>query len=313
MEPPLYNGTWITCGSYAFLHAAGLDKKLLLSVENSAGVSFGMASMQEAWDYTQLLTPAFDFHAGIDAAAPLWGVALEHNVCDGFAEFIAAYGAEPGDYLVGPVNMTGLRYLPLAGQYHYADHYVVLRRESGWTLVDSEGVLGLPILTDELNDILTGRGIPESGGKLHIRRVRRMGEMASFPERAVFTIEKGASNLKRAKQRGQGPQAFLKCATAIAQSAPVLWREGLSYDLDYTTQRRLMILRFLGSISGNPRFEVDPRLPELIGRQIQAVLRAKAMLRREDYALLSDCLYRLGELEETLTQQWEVWVSYDRD
>lgn len=73
MEPPLYNGTWITCGSYAFLHAAGLDKKLLLSVENSAGVSFGMASMQEAWDYTQLLTPAFDFHAGIDAAAPLWG------------------------------------------------------------------------------------------------------------------------------------------------------------------------------------------------------------------------------------------------
>ena len=165
-------------------------------------------------------------------------------------------------------------------------------------------------MTDELNDILTGRGIPESGGKLHIRRVRRMGEMASFPERAVFTIEKGASNLKRAKQRGQGPQAFLKCATAIAQSAPVLWREGLSYDLDYTTQ---MILRFLGSISGNPRFEVDPRLPELIGRQIQAVLRAKAMLRREDYALLSDCLYRLGELEETLTQQWEVWVSYDRD
>lgn len=313
MEPPLYRGTWITCGSYAFLHAAGLDKKLLLSIENSAGVPFGMASMQEAWDYTRLLTPAFDFHAGIDAAALLWGVVLEHYVCGSFAEFIDAHGAEPGNYLVGPVNMTGLRYLPLAGQYHHADHYIALHRESGWTLVDSEGIPGLPILVDELNDILTGRGIPESGGKLHIRRVRRMGEMVSFSERAIFTIEKGASNLKRAKQHGKGPQAFLKCAAAIAQSVPVLWREALSYDLDYTTQRRLMVLRFLESISGHSQFEVDPRLPKLIGQQIEAVLRAKVMLRQEDYALLSDCLYRLSEMEEILTRQWEVWVSYDRD
>lgn len=313
MGPPLYDGTWITCGSYAFLHAAGLDKHLLLPVESSTGAPFGMACLQEAWDYTRLLTPAFDFHSGIDAAAPLWGVALEHDACDRFDEFINAHGAEPGDYLIGPVNMAGLRYLPLAGQYRYADHYVALHRERGWTLTDSEGVPELPISTEELNRILTGRGIPESGGKLQIRRIRPAGEMAPFSKRAAFTIEKGASNLKRAKQRGQGPQAFLKCAAVIAQSAPALWREGLSYDLDHTVQRRLMMLRFLGSISGGPRFAVDPRLPELIGRQIEALARAQKALRREDYALLRDCFFRLSETEETLTQQWEVWISYDRN
>lgn len=273
-----------------------------------------MASMQEEWDYTRLLTPAFDFHTGIDAAASLWGVALEHDVCDSFAEFISSHGAAPGNYLVGPVNMAGLRYLPLSRQYHCADHYIALHlEESGWTLMDSEGVPGRSVLVDELNDILTGRGIPESGGQLHIRRLRCTGEVTSFSERAVFTIEKGKRNLKRAMRNGQGPQAFLKCAAVITQSAPALWREGLSYDLDHTTQRRLMMLRFLESISGNQLFEIDPRLPELIGQQIKALLRAKVMLRRENYARLSDCLYSLCEMEETLTQQWEVWISYDWD
>lgn len=310
MEPLPYNGSWITCGSYAFLHAAGLNPKLLLSIENSAGATFGTASMREAWDYTRLLTPAFDFHAGINAAAPLWGVTLERYVCGGFKEFIDVYGAKPGSYLAGPVNMAGLHYLPLAVQYHCADHYVALHMENGWTLVDSEGVPGLRVSVDELNDILTGRGIPESGGELHIRRVRRTGEMASFVERAIFTIKKGSSNLKRAKQIGEGPQAFLKCAATIARTPAVLWREAFSYDLDYIVQRRLMMLRLLESLSGNPRFEVDPRLPDLIGRQIETVAGAKAALGRED---LAGYLYRLSEMEDALTQQWEVWIHYDRD
>ena len=33
MELPLYSGTWITCGAYAFLHGAELDGKLLLPIE----------------------------------------------------------------------------------------------------------------------------------------------------------------------------------------------------------------------------------------------------------------------------------------
>lgn len=313
MELPPYNGSWITCGSYAFLHAAGLDPKLLLPIENSAGASFGAASMREAWDHTRLLTPAFDFHAGIDAAAPLWGVTLEHYVYGSFAEFINACGAEPGNYLAGPVNMAALRYLPLAAQYRRADHYVALHMESGWTLADSEGVPGLRVSAEELDDILTGRGIPESGGQLHIRRVRRTGETASFTERAVFTIKKGASNLRRAKQIGEGPQAFLKCAATITQSPVVLWREAFSYDLDYIVQRRLMMLQLLNDLSGNSGFEVDSRLPELIGRQIEAVTGAKEALRREDLSLLSGCLYRLSEMEEALTQQWEVWIHYGRN
>lgn len=313
MEPPLYNGTWITCGSYAFLHAAGLDKKLLLAVENSAGATFGMAGMQEAWDYTRLLTPAFDFHAGIDAAAPLWGVELEHYVCGSFAEFDATCGDAPENYLVGPVNMAGLNYLPLAGQYRYADHYVALRWESGWTLVDSEGVPGLSVSAEELNRMLTGRGIPESGGKFHVRRIQRVGEPASFSEQAIYTIEKGASNLKRAKRCGEGPQAFLKCAAVIAQNSPSLWQEAFLYDLDYTIQRRLMMLQFLEPISSDLQFKVDSRLPELIVQQIKTAVRAKALLRRGKGILLNDALCRLSDMEDTLTQQWGVWISYDWD
>lgn len=313
MELPLYSGTWITCGAYAFLHGAELDGKLLLPIENSAGASFGMASMQDAWEYTRLLTPAFDFHDGIDAAAPLWGVALEHSVWDSFEAFLYTCGEEPGNYLVGPVNMAGLRYLPLAGQYRYADHYIALCRRDKWTLVDSEGIPGLHVLPDELCELLTGRGIPESGGKLHIRRVRRVGEVASCLERAIFTIEKAASNFRRTEQRGDGPRAFLHCVAAIAHSAPVLWREPLRYDLDYTIQRRVMMLRLLESISGDAHFQVDTRLSELIGQQIKVLIQAKALLRGEAYGRLEDSLRQVSELEETLTRQWEVWISYDRD
>ena len=46
MELPLYSGTWITCGAYAFLHGAELDGKLLLPIENSAG-EIGRASCRE--------------------------------------------------------------------------------------------------------------------------------------------------------------------------------------------------------------------------------------------------------------------------
>lgn len=309
-----YNGTWITCGSYAFLHAAGLDGAWLLPVENSAGATFGMASFQGEWDHTRMLMPAFDFHAGIDEAANLWGVELEHYVCGSFGEFLTLHGgSEPCNYVVGPVNMAALDYLPLSNQYHCADHYIALHRENGYTLTDSEGVVCMRISEERLDAILSGRGIPESHGHLHIRAVHRTRQIVPFARRAICTIEKGAENLKQAAELGEGPQAFLQCAATVSRDPPVMWKSALSYDLSYVAQRRLMMQRFLAALDSTEAFEVDPKLTRLLDHQIELAAEARQALCGEDIAALVGRLGRLSEAEEVLTRQWEVWIRYDRN
>lgn len=77
MEQIPYNGTWITCGAYALIHAANLGYQYMFPAENCVGATFGVASLESEWGYIRILTPIFDFHCGIDESAYLWGIDIE--------------------------------------------------------------------------------------------------------------------------------------------------------------------------------------------------------------------------------------------
>lgn len=312
MERFPYNGTWITCGSYAFLNAADLERYLLIDVENSSGATFGMCCMGTEWDYTRLLTPIRDFHCGIDKAAPIWGIAIRHEEYDVFDNFIYQHQNDGASgYVIGPINMANLRYLPLSQQYHCADHYIALKLDTQGQarLIDSEGIVGMNIDDRQLRMMISGKGIPESKGKIHARSVFSQFPSYSAEERIAYTIRKGAENLNYAKAIGQGPKAFLHCAEVISSAQSNLWRAAFEYDLDYVIQRRLMMQKLIRDAQIICRCSVNDELQMLLHRQMETTAVCKYAL-SHNMEVISP-LSELAELEDELTQRWEEWSTYD--
>lgn len=310
MEQIPYNGTWITCGSYALIHAANLGYQYMLPAENCAGATFGVASLESEWGYTRILTPIFDFNCGIDESAYLWGIDIEHYICNNFEEYRLKYDKDKNaNYVIGPINMAALRYLPLSQQYYCSDHYIaLLKRGENCYIKDSEGVPYLKITTAKLNDLLVGGGIPESGGRLHIRKILCNSKIFPSREWIAYALKKGNANLKKAKELKQGPEAFKKCKEIIQNAVPALWEESLIYSLNHIAQRRLMIQRLIKRINDDTAFEVEGKLEVLLDKQIMITANAKYELAKKNLRNVCTCLTQLYETEDELTEKWDVWI-----
>lgn len=311
MELYRYNGTWITCGAYALIHATELDPKLLIRVENSAGATFGMSCMRAEWGCTRMLTPIRDFHSGIDEAAAVWGLESLHTESETPLKCDALLHAEARDvFVVGPVNMEALSYLPCSKQYRCADHYIALQclRRNAFRLTDSEGIVGIDVQLSDLQQLLTGAGIPESSGKLHVRQFLRRGVPYTAEEQVAYIAKKAMDNLDYANRIGQGPAAFLACGEIAASMPMTKWHSALTYDMKYVIQRRVMmqeLVRDACQICGRS----DGSLPDLLQRQISAA----ALVLHELDERKKINFEQLAETEQELTERWKEWYHSDWD
>lgn len=307
-----YNGTWVTCGSYAFLNGSGLSADYLLSVENSTGTSWGISSLEADYEYTRLLTPFREFSSGIDDAAPLWGIELQHTEYNSAEELSPEDFPEKSAVIAGPVNMESLRYLPLSRQYKLADHFIVVRREKGdekLLITDSEGIVGHYVDFNSLKTMLSVRKIPEAKGMLHLRKIIGVNEPESQTEIAAYTIKKAMRNLKDAENVGQGFKAFLRCRDAIRETKIVNCRSSLNYNLVYVIQRRLMVERFLDSLKESDRFFADSRLYDDLSLQIEQAAGCRMALMNEDKDEVCEYLEKLSDSEKEFTDHWEEYIK----
>ena len=315
MEQFPYRGTWVACGAYAFVQAAGLREDLLLEVENCAGATYGMKSCGREWDYTRILTPYKDFNNGIDEAAHLWGITIRHEVFETKESFCPeSIDPEAKGIVIGPVNMTGLNYLVLPQQYHMADHFfAVLRKAEGkYVLYDSEGIAGMNVETGQIRKWLNIEGIPEANNKIHVRMLYGEGKSVEKKGRINYEIQISRKNFRLAEQSNQGADAFLICKNVIEEDLPLLakWRESFIYNMNYVVQRRLMMLRFLEKVGQTEGFSVDGRLNKLIMRQIKTVGKCVYDLECANNSKLIGGLDLLFKMETELTHGWEEWIKW---
>jgi hypothetical protein len=308
----LYNGSWITCGSYALLNAASISNTYLIDIENSSGATFGVNCLASEWGYTRLLTPMKDFNSGIDEAVHLWGLESEHSEYGSPGEFIDVLDTGgKAQYLIGPVNMETLSYLPLSQMYRSADHYVALICNGNGTLilVDSEGIPGIKTDVSHLYRILNVKGIPESEGTFHVRKIWRSESFYPVEQRIRYTVKKAAENLSYAKVMGQGPQAFLICLDTISNAKRNLWKESLLYDLEYVMQRRLMMSKLIHNAELICSSGLLKELYSILYKQIETTASCKSALFYDKG--ISDYLNEMAILENELTEKWKVWVQND--
>lgn len=312
MERLPYNGTWVTCGSYAFLNGSGLPEDYLLPVENSTGTSWGMSSLEAEYEYTRILTPFREFSSGIDEVAPLWGIELRHTEYNSSGELSLEEFPEETAVIVGPISMENLGYLPLSRQYKLADHFIVVRREKGakkLLITDSEGVVGCYVDFNSLKIMLSVRKIPEAKGILHIRNIIVVNEPVSQMEIAAYTIKKAMRNLKDAESAGQGFKAFLRCRDTIRETKLINLRNSLNYNLVYVIQRRLMVERFLDSLKKYNRFFSDNRLYDALSFQIEQAAVCRMALMKGDKNEVCECLKKLSDSEKEFTYYWEDYIK----
>lgn len=312
MERLPYNGTWVTCGSYAFLNGSGLPADYLLPVENSTGTSWGMSSLEADYEYTRILTPFREFSSGIDEVAPLWGIELQHTEYNSSEELSPEEFPEEAAVIAGPVNMENLSYLPLSRQYKLADHFIVARREKGakkLLITDSEGIVGRYVDFKSLKTMLSVRKIPEAKGMLHLRKIIVVNKPASQTEIAAYTIKKAMRNLKDAENAGQGFKAFLRCRDVIRETKIVNCRSSLNYNLVYVIQRRLMVEQFLDNLKESDRFFADSRLYDDLSLQIEQAARCRMALMNEDKDEVCEYLEKLSDSEKEFTYHWEEYIK----
>lgn len=311
-----YRGTWITCGSYALLHALQERKIDLIDLENSTGTPFGIACMEEDYECMRMLTVFRDFNEGIDQAAKLWGIEVQRLDADSKDELYAFLEDKTKkSFLLGPVSMACLTYLPLSIQYKCADHYIALLRlnENEFQLIDSEGVISLKITVNELMEKLFVNDIPEAKGKITIREVCRKGEAVSRSYLLAHTFETACRNLKEAEKNGQGSEAILRCMKTMKCIPEIKWKEGSLYDFDYFIQRKLMLGKLIERMREQIKIAVNPYLEQLLFRQITNSAKIRSGICHRNWRLLEDEFRWLAEDEYRLAIKLEEWISYDRN
>lgn len=314
MNYTAYSGNWIICGSYALVHATNLSYTNLIPLENSTGAPFGISCAGKDWCGTRMLSVFRDFHYGIDAAAPFWGIQMKR--IDGTTkEPIADLLEDPyvNRLIIGPVSMIGLVYLPLSSQYRCADHFIAcIRREKNiWQLIDSEGVPGLIVDSEQIIKMLSIQNIPEACGQYTARVVVHVNTHGTAKNKAIrikHTLETAYKNLKEAQENGQGYKAFQRCAELIRDIPPGKCRS-LLYDVDYLIQRKIMLLKLLQEAEISKVATVSPYITAEVNQFIEAAGALRRSLNNECAPFWEHFFGRLAESENCITENWKEWIE----
>lgn len=304
---------WIACGSYALLHALQAEDIDLLELENSTGVTFGIASYGGRFHCTRMLTPFRTFWHGVVSAAALWGIHFTFYRAQRSEElpyFLRL--PEMRSLVLGPVNMMALRYLPLSSQYRCADHYVALRRVPDnfglFRLIDSEGIPGMLIAAEDIPYLCDISNIPEAEGTYTIGAISREPVQNDLPARLRYTARTAEENYGMAEAAGQGGAAFQTCYGAMRDIAIERWREPLLYDLDYYIQRKEMLTEFVRILKETNTASVEASLWEHIYRQTVCAAHLRSLLQGRCAGGIGTQIESLAELESSFARLWKDWV-----
>lgn len=295
--------TWITCASYALLNVLNENEIDIIDLENSTGVTFGVASYGDHFHYTRMLTPFCTFWDGIDTIERVWGIHIEKFCFHDKQEIFHMLRNSPtSGFIIGALNMSSIYYLPLCTQYKCADHYIAVRKsENGnYLLTDSEGIPEMKISNDDFYNILNISDIPEARGLFNVGTATDTGCKTEKKEQIHEIMKQAENNYFQAEQNGQGGRAFLRCHE-IMENAPIYkWATPLQYDLNYYIQRKYMFLKYTC---------LKRELKEHIEKQIKEAARLRHHILKHEITEALKIIKVLSVSETMIPIKWKEWVS----
>lgn len=297
--------TWITCASYALLHACQDTEIDVVELENSTGVSFGVSSYADNYHCTRMITPYKKFWEQADDVSRIWGIRMEHFITPEKEKMLSYLCKLKNKSIVlGPINMAALSYLPFSSQYKCADHYLSLYAANNQILLtDSEGISDMQITKDQLNRFLNIFEIPEANGLYHAAIVSRCDRALESKERLYETIKIAQQCFQLAEQNGQGGNAFLICQRVMQEHPPSEWSTSLRYDLSYYMQRKYMLL----SIDKTGLF-LKQVMKDHICKQIQDIRHVLYLLSEQAYNNIISIMPQMAESESEISYRWKEWT-----
>ncbi len=297
--------TWITCASYALLHACQDTEIDVVELENSTGVSFGVSSYADHYHCTRMLTPYQKFWEQADSVSQIWGIRMERFITPEKERMLSyLHKVKNQSVILGPINMAALSYLPFSSQYKCADHYLTLRMTDDQVyLTDSEGIPDMQITDNHLIRFLNIFEIPEAQGQYHVAVVSRCERKLEPKERLYETIRIAQQSFQSAEQNGQGGNAFLLCQRVMQELPPSEWSASFRYDLSYYMQRKYMML----SMDKTGLF-LKQLMKDHICKQIQDVRYVLYLLSEQAYSNVASVMPKLAESESRISYQWKEWT-----
>ena len=297
--------TWVTCASYALIHACKDSEMDIVELENSTGVSFGISSYADQYHCTRMLTPYQKFWEQADAVSRIWGIRMKHFITPEKETLLSSLRTIKNQSLIlGPINMAALSYLPFSSQYKCADHYLALRMEDNQIfLTDSEGIPDMQITDDSLSRFVNINEIPEAKGLYHAAVVYRCGRAMEPKERLYETIKTAERSFISAEQNGQGGNAFFLCQRVMQERPSSEWSTSFRSDLSYYMQRKYMML----SMDKTGLF-IKQAMKDHICKQIQDIRYVIYLLSEHDYSQIVTQMPKLAALESKISYNWKEWT-----
>ena len=297
--------TWITCATYALIHACKDTEMDVVELENSTGVSFGVSSYADQYHCTRMLTPYQKFWEQADAVSQIWGIRMKHFITQEKETLLFSLRTIKNQSLIlGPINMAALSYLPFSSQYKCADHYLALRMEDNQVfLTDSEGIPDMQITDDSLSRFLNINEIPEAKGLYHAAVVSRCGRAMEPKERLYETIQIAERSFLSAEQNGQGGNAFFLCQQVMREHPSSVWSTSFRYDLSYYMQRKYMML----SMDEEGLF-FKQAMKDHIYKQIQDARYVLYLLYEHNYSQVISEMPNLAASESKISYNWKGWT-----
>lgn len=298
--------TWITCASYALLNILNCSDIDVVELENSTGVTFGVASYSEQYHCTRMLTPYRTFWDGLESVRNAFGIHLEcFSFSDGEELIKFIHAAKDKSFIIGPLNMSSLYYLPVCSQYKCADHYIALHMKGDdMYLTDPEGIPHMRIYEADLKRILNINDIMEAKGKFHAAFISHRDPMPDNIERASVILKSAGKVFCEAEQNGQGGNAFLICRRIMKEVPASRWAAMLYYDLNYYMQRKYMFL-----MADNENIFLKSEFKEHIAHQIAVTRKCLSFFPEKAYLNAADMMPLLFEEETKIPYKWKEWTE----
>ena len=284
--------TGAMCGSYAISQA--VNENITAAIELCSGVPFGVSSMKDQYGYSRILTVYRDFNASIDETAPLFGIKIQRLDFDNPEDFVRLLESMTEDekFILGPVNMSYLKYLPLYMQYKAADHYLTFLKFNGSLFIsDSEGVpLRAVSSPEELLLMLSIKDIPESSGKFTVRKILSYSKDRIHSEEIRrHTLSMAIKNFYEAEVSGNGSKSFEVIDEVLHNVHAVKWSVSLYISIGNYIQRKIIAGEFFESFG------------EVSAYFKQAVFEAgyiRMLIRNKQYKGISEWLLKLSQTEK---------------
>lgn len=303
MNWTIFHGNYTYCATYSVFDSGMVVNEISKNrFEILSSVPFGVVHSNE---YShRLVSPMYEPLHGIKRAC---GILNKKYIEKGFDDKDDARNyllnrLNYGLVVIGPIEMSKLKYLPLSQIYERVPHYITLYKDKRNVIRvnDSEGVMGHALDIDEFIMMWNSINLIESHYIYNVGYIESEGELPCEKDQVIKAVKNCYENLEYARNIKQGPIAFEKLWKTISFTMDKKYKNHLFFDMEIFIQRKNLMFSFINWAENYIVCNFE-RIEYIIKEQIYLAAQINNSIRNGDMKNNYHLFHRLGILEDDLT------------